>query len=287
MTVRLVTDSTSYIDEITKEDLDIKTVHLCVQFPDESFDETTRPHEYIYKKIAADNVIPTSSQPTLGQIYDVFREIVARGEEVLGIFLSARMSGTYDSALSARQMVMEEFPQARIEVFDSKTNCMAMGIQVIEAAIAAQAGKKMEDVIATARCIREKIRFYFVPASLEYLIKGGRIGGASALIGNLLQIRPILYVNDGMTDVFERVRGTRRAINRMLNILSDDAKKYGLKHLLVHHIDADKQASELAEILSRQYNRVVPAFSIGPAIGLHVGPGTVAIVYCLGSGTNE
>jgi DegV family protein with EDD domain len=223
---------------------------LSVQFPDESFDEFARPNDYIYKKIDKGNVIPTSSQPTLGQICDVFREIVARGEEVLGIFLSARMSGTYTSALSARKIIMEEYPQARIEVFDSKTNCMAMGIQVIEAAIAARSGKKMEDVIETARHIRDKIRFYFVPASLEYLIKGGRIGGASALIGNLLQIRPILYVNDGMTDVFERVRGTRRAINRMLSILSEDAGKYGLKHLLVHHINDYKQGEELANTLA-------------------------------------
>lgn len=280
MTVRLVTDSTSYIDANIQKELNIKTVHLSVHFPNESFEETARPYEYIYTKIAADNIIPTSSQPALGQIYAVFREIVARGEEVLGIFLSSQMSGTYDSALSARQMVMEEYPQARIEVFDSKTNCMALGIHVIEAALVAKAGKKMEEVVETARHISEKIRFYFVPASLEYLIKGGRIGGASALIGNLLQIRPILYVNDGMTDVFERVRGTRKAINRMLSILNEDAKKYGLKHLLVHHINADKQGGELAGILSRQYDRKVPALPIGPVIGLHVGPGTLAIVYC-------
>jgi DegV family protein with EDD domain len=175
---------------------------------------------------------------------------------------------------------MEEYPQARIEVFDSKTNCMAMGIQVIEAAIAAKAGKKMEDVIETARCIREKIRFYFVPASLEYLIKGGRIGGASALIGNLLQIRPILYVNDGMTDVMGRIRGTRKAINHMLSILNDDAKNYGLRHLMVHHIHDPKQGQELAERLAAQYNRIVPSLPVGPVIGAHVGPGTVGIVYC-------
>ncbi|MGI5921991.1 MAG: DegV family protein [Syntrophomonadaceae bacterium] len=279
MAVKLVTDSTSYLDEDTRRDLDITTVLLSVHFPDESFDETAVPHDYIYQKIARDNTIPTSSQPTLGQIYDVFKEIVARGEEVLGIFLSARMSGTYESALSAREMIMEEYPQARIEIFDSQTNCMALGIQVIEAALAAKAGKKMEEIIEITRHIKEKVRFYFVPASLEYLIKGGRIGGASALIGNLLQIRPILYVNDGMTDVFERIRGTRKAIQRMISVLNEDARKYGLKHLLVHHINDDKQGSELAAALSQQFNRQVPALAIGPVIGLHVGPGAVGIVY--------
>ncbi|NLK51360.1 MAG: DegV family protein [Syntrophomonadaceae bacterium] len=279
MAVKLVTDSTSYIDENTQKNLDIKVVHLSVHFPDESFDETMVPYDYFYEKIEKDDIIPTSSQPTLQEIYDVFKEIIVRGEEVLGIFLSAKMSGTYASALMAKKMIMEEYPKACIEVIDSKTNCMAMGIQVIEAAMAAKSGKKMKEVIETAQRIMERVRFYFVPASLQYLIKGGRIGGAAALIGSLLHIRPILFVNDGMTDVFERVRGTHRAINRMLSLLNEDAKKYGLKHLLVHHINDDQQGRKLADKLRQQYNRDIPVLPIGPVIGLHVGPSAVAIVY--------
>lgn len=278
--IKLVTDSTSYIDENTRRDLDIKTVHLSVHFPDESFDENGVSYDYFYNKIDQDDVIPTSSQPSLGQIYNVFKEIVERGEDVLGIFLSARMSGTYGSALSAKKMIMDKYPGARIEVVDSKTNSMAMGIQVIEAAMAAKAGKQMEEVLETVQSIMKRIHFYFVPASLKYLIKGGRIGGAAALIGSLLQVRPILYVNDGMTDVLEKVRGTRKAVNRMLSLLSEDAKKHGLKHLLVHHINDEKQGHELAEYLSRLYKCPVPALSIGPVIGLHVGAGTIGIVYC-------
>lgn len=279
MTVNLVTDSTSYIDEITQKNLNINILPLSVHFPDESFDETEVPYEYFYNKIEKDHVIPSSSQPTLGQIYASFKEIVERGNEVLGIFLSSKMSGTYDSALSAKQMIMEEYPQARIEIMDSKTNSMALGFQVIEAAIAAQAGKMMEEVVAAACHVRERIHFYFVPASLQYLIKGGRIGGASAIIGSLLHVRPILYVNDGMTDVFDRVRGTNNAVRRMLSLLEADAKKYGIKHLLVHHINDEKRGQELAEKLSLQYNRKVTSLPLGPVIGLHVGPGTLSIVY--------
>ena len=279
MAVKLVTDSTAYIDQKTQKDLDIKIVHLSVHFPDESFDETMVPYDYFYQKIEKDKVIPTSSQPTLKEIYEVFKKIILRGEEVLGIFISAKMSGTYALALSAKQMLMEEYPKARIEILDSKNNCMALGIQVIEAAMAAKSGKKMLEVIAIAQNIMKRIRFYFVPASLEYLIKGGRIGGASALIGSLLQIRPILYVNDGMTDVLERVRSTRKAIDRMLKLLNDDVKKHGLKHLVVHHINDDQQGRALADKLGKLYNRDVPVLPIGPVIGLHVGPGTVGIVY--------
>lgn len=279
MKVKLVTDSTSYIDENTLKELDIKTVNLTVNFPDESFTESLVPYDYFYKKIEKSSTIPTSSQPTLGEIYNTFKEIVCRGEAVLGVFLSSKMSGTYATALSAKQMILEKYPNAIIHIMDSKTNCMAMGIQVIEGAIVARAGKKMEEVIQTVEYVSKRVQFLFVPASLQYLIKGGRIGGASALIGSLLQIRPILYVNDGMTDVMSRIRGTHKAINHMLNILNDDAKNYGLRHLMVHHIYDAKQGNNLAEKLAAQYNRQVSALPVGPVIGAHVGPGTVGIVY--------
>lgn len=281
MAVKLITDSTSYIDAATQQDLDIKVVSLSVHFPDESFDETRVAYDYFYNKIEKDNVIPTSSQPTPDSIYSAMKTAVDQGDDVLGVFLSAKMSGTFDTAMSARQMVLEEYPQARIEIIDSKTNCMSMGLQVVEAALAARAGKTMEELLTIVHQVSSRVRFYFVPASLQYLIKGGRIGGAAALIGSLLQIRPILYVNDGMTDVFDRVRGTRKAVNRMLQKLDEDVKKHGIKHLLVHHISDEENGRELAEHLSRKYNREVRALSIGPVIGLHVGPGTIGIVYCL------
>ncbi len=280
MTVKLVTDSTSYIQDQTLQDLDIKIVSLAVSFPDGSFDEDTVDYNDFYERIQREGIIPTSSQPSVGTIIDTFREIILRGEEVLGIFISAKMSGTYECALQAKKALLEEYPQACIEVLDSKTNCMALGLQVVEAAAAAQAGKKMEEVMQIAQDIRDKVRFYFVPATLDYLIKGGRIGGASALLGSLLKIRPILYVNDGMTDVEEKVRGTKAAIKRIMQLLQQDAAKYGLKHLLVHHIHDYERGMELAHNLSHLYQRQVPAYSIGPVIGLHVGPGTVGVVYC-------
>jgi DegV family protein with EDD domain len=190
------------------------------------------------------------------------------------------MSGTHDSALRAKKLVLEKYPRARIEILDSKTNCMALGLQVIEAAIAAQAGKRMEEVMEAARNIADKVQFYFVPASLKYLQKGGRIGGASALIGSLLKIRPILYVNNGITDLLEKVRGTRSAVKRMTEVLNQEVKMRGLRHLLVHHINDEHAGKDLAACLGREYGREVASFPIGPVIGLHVGPGTVGIVFC-------
>ena len=138
-----------------------------------------------------------------------------------------------------------EFPEARIEIVDSYTNCMALGLQVIAAAEAAKAGGSMEDALQAAADTRSRVHFYFVPETLEYLKKGGRIGTASALLGSILQIRPILTVDmeKGMTHLVEKTRGNAAAIRRMLEMLEEDYRKKGLKQLIVHHINAATKAA--------------------------------------------
>jgi DegV family protein with EDD domain len=280
MSVKIVSDSTSYIDASVQRELDIGIISLSVSFPDESFKETEVDYDYFYNKIEREGIIPTSSQPAQGEIQEVFANIVSRGEAVLAIFLSSDMSGTYASALSARDMVLQEYPSARIEVVDSRTNCLAMGITVMEAAKAAQEGKSLEEILELVHQTMKRVKFYFVPAGLEYLKKGGRIGGAAALLGSILNLKPILYVEDGKTALLERVRGSRAAIERLLNLLENDFKSYGLKNVMVHHISCPDKAAELAQVINTRYGLEVSVLPIGPVIGLHVGPGTLSIIYC-------
>jgi len=280
MSLKIVTDSTAYIDPSVQQELDITVIPLSVNFPDESFKETEVDYAYFYDKIDREGIIPTSSQPAQGEIQQVFNNIISKGNDVLAIFLSSEMSGTYHSALSARDMIREEYPAARLEVLDSRTNCMAMGLIVIAAARAAKEGKTIEEAAEAARQTMKRIKFYFVPAGLEYLKKGGRIGGAAALLGSILQIKPILYVDNGKTAVLERARGASAAINRLLNLLDNDYKKYGLKNVMVHHISCPDKAAELAQTINARYSLEVSVLPIGPVIGLHVGPGTLAIIYC-------
>lgn len=280
MAVKLVTDTTSYIDETTQHELDITVIPLQVSFPDESFKENEVNYDYFYSKIEQTGVIPHSSQPSPGELYDAFEKLVSKGSEVLAVFISAKMSGTYQTALNVKDKLLQKYPQAKIEVLNSCTNCMAMGLSVIEAAKAARDGKNLNEVIETAQNILKRVRFYFIPTTLEYLKKGGRIGGAAALIGSILSIRPILYVKNGETALLESVRGTGRAIKKMLHLLDADCKNYGLKSVLVHHIHAPEKATEMAQEIIKRYNVEVPLMSIGPVIGLHVGPGAIGIVYC-------
>lgn len=280
MAIHIITDSTSYIDEDTQTSLDIIVVPLNVHFHDESFAENQVAYDYFFNRIINEHIIPSSSRPATGSFYNIFADIAAQGDEILGIFMSAKMSGTYQTALNAKIMVMEKYPEARIEIIDSKTTCMALGLQVMEAAQAVRSGKSMDETISAVQDIKERIHLYYVPASMQYLIKGGRVGGAAAIIGSLLNVCPILYVNNGMTDVYGRYRGNEYAMKQMLGVLDADAKMFGLSHLLVHHIYAMEKGQNLADKLGQEYQRQVSNKPLGPVIGLHVGPGTLAIVYC-------
>lgn len=282
MAIKVISDSTSYIDPDTQKELDIELIPLSVNFPDEQFLETEVDYDYFYNNIEQTGVIPTSSQPSLGDIIEKFREIAAHGDDILAIFISSAMSGTYETALKAREKVLQEFPQVQIDIMDSYTNCMALGMQVVAAAREIKQGASLHTALQAAQYVRERVRFYFVPETLKYLKKGGRIGTASALLGTILNIRPILTVDmkTGMTHLMEKTRGTSAAIKRMLKFLEEDWEKYGLREILIHHINAPEKAENLRDMLMERYDMQVDIRSIGPVIGLHTGLGTVGFVYC-------
>ncbi len=281
MAVRIFTDSTAYISVDQQVELGIRVIPLSVHFSDESFEETQVDYDYFYGKIEKTGEIPTSSLPPVGDMYSDFKEIVQSGNEVLAIFISSAMSGTYQTAVSVKEQLIQEIPGARIEVLDSRTNCMALGLQVLEAARCIKAGQRIDSAIQAAENTRERVHFYFVPETLEYLRKGGRIGTASALLGTILKIRPILTVDmkAGMTHLWGKARGTAAAVQRMLELLEADARRYGLREIIVHHINAPERAAQLKRQLTDKYHCPITICTIGPVIGLHTGLGTIGIVY--------
>jgi DegV family protein with EDD domain len=279
MRTKIITDSTAYIEPAVQNELDIAVIPLSVHFPDESFRENEVDYDYFYRKIEREGIIPTSSQPPQGEIEAVFRNYITQGHAILAIFISSEMSGTYHSALSARASIEAEYPSAQIEIIDSRTNCMAMGFTVMAAAQAAAQDKELAEIAAVARKNMDRTKFYFVPAGLEYLKKGGRIGGAAALLGSLLQIRPILFVDRGRTELLTKARGTRAALERILGLLESDLRTKAIEKILVHHISCADKALELAAIIKTRYGLQPTISAIGPVIGLHVGPGTLGIVY--------
>mgnify|MGYP000901350447 CR=1 FL=1 len=278
MTVRILTDSTSYIADEIREELDIRVVSLNISFGEESFRETDVSNEEFYPMMEAKG-IPTSSQPAVGEIYQEIEKVVAAGDSLCGIFLSSDMSGTYDTVRMVVGMIKDKYPEAEIEIIDSRSNSMQLGFACIEAARAAKAGKSLAEVKEVTLRNIHRSRFLFIPDNLEYLKKGGRIGGASALIGNLLKIFPILTVEEGKVLVLNKVRHKEKAIRAMVEKMLQDIGQYGLGEIAVHHINCFEEAQGLVKKIKEKITTNVQVVPIGPVIGLHVGPGAIGIVY--------
>jgi len=279
MTVKIVTDSTSYISEELKQRYDISIVSLSVIFESEEFKEIDIKNENFYEKLNKSLNIPTSSQPSLEEMYNILEKQVIDNNEVVGVFLSSEMSGTYSNACLAKSMVIENYPNALIEIIDSRSNCMQLGFAALTGARAACQGKSIDEVVEIVKDNIKRSKFLFIPDTLEYLRKGGRIGGASALIGTVLQIKPILTVIDGKTELFDKVRTKKRAIKAMINKFIEDKTAHGLGDVIIHHINDVEGALAFAKTIEEYIGRKVDIAPIGPVIGTHVGPGALGIVY--------
>ena len=279
MRIKIVTDSTCYIPKDIRESQDISVIPLSVNFPDKSYVEGETDYVEFYEKLSKSDGLPSSSQPSMHSFIQCFEKIVASGNSVVGVFISSLMSGTYSTALSAKEVVLKKYPKAIIEIIDSKSNSMELGFAVIAGAIAAKAEESLKNVTDSIHNVIEKSRFLFVPETLTYLKKGGRIGTASALFGTMLKIRPILTVTDGMTAVFDKVRTKKKAIERIVEFFLEEVKEKGLSQAVIHHINCEEEGKELADYIKSKVNRDIPVYAIGPVIGLHVGPGTIGIAY--------
>ena len=277
--VKVVVDSTAYIPKEMLNENDISVISLNVLLDGKSYREVDLENEFFYKKMDESNEIPKSSQPSIEEMKNVFLSIAKDGYDIVGIFISSKMSGTYSTAHLVRDIVLEEYPNTNIELIDSRSNCMQMGFSAIQAGRAAKKGESIEKVVEEAKKVINSSRFLFVPETLKYLKKGGRIGSASALFGTILQIRPILTVENGETSVYDKVRTKKKAVEVILKKVLDDMTERGLGEVIVHHINCEEEGLNLAKRLEKELKIPVKIQSIGAIIGLHVGPGSIGVAY--------
>lgn len=282
MGVVIVTDSTANIEPSYTELYNIKVVSLSVNFPDLSFKEIEIDNKEFYKLMEKYPAIPTSSQPSPADFYKVFEEAVSQGHSVVGLFISAGLSGTYSSAITASRMIIEKYPQAEIELIDSGATIMQLGYGVLAAAQAAREGDSTDQVARKGRQTLERSRLYFVPKTLEYLKKGGRIGQAAALVGTILKIKPILHLSEGKVAVYDKVRTFEKALNKILGIFDEEYQTYGINDVTVQHINNLNEAHKVAQYIREKYNITPHIVSIRAVIGVHAGPGAVGLSYVVG-----
>lgn len=230
-----------------------------------------------FERLRASEEGATTSQPSIGDFLGVYEPLLEAGREVVSIHLSAGISGTFDAAAQARERLLAEGKGGeRIHVFDSRSACGGTGLSVLAAAAAAAAGAGGAETLARAERAREELKMWFAIDTLEYLRRGGRIGGASALIGSALKIKPILTLEEEITPV-ERVRTRSRSIERLRDY-ARQRHESGLDAWVVQHIQAHEAAAGLVDDC-REIFGCEPAFvsEIGPVIGAHAGPGLLGV----------
>ena len=280
MSIRIIADSTCYLPKEYIDKYNISIVSLNVLLNGKSYREIDLENDWFYKEMAKSSTIPTSSQPSITDFYNVIETQVKKGHDIVGIFLSSDMSGTFSTSNLVKEMILEKYPNANIVMLDSRSNCMHAGYAILEAAKAAADNKSLDEVVSIAKSVIENSKFIFVPDTLDYLKKGGRIGGAAALFGSLLQIKPILTVTDGKTTVLTKVRTKKKAIDKILDTVMEQNLKSPIKGLIVHHINCESEGQELANKLQDKLGiSNIKIQSIGPIIGLHVGPGSIGVAY--------
>jgi DegV family protein with EDD domain len=274
MAVAVVTDTTHYLPPALLADLDVREVSLYV-----GWEGGLRRESEIadlgafYDELRTAATVPATSQPSVGDVLEVYEPLLAEGRDIVSIHLSAGLSGTLGSARQARAATSA--PE-RIEVVDSETGCGGLGLAVLAAARAASDGATRGDVAEAARRAREGLRMWFCVDTLEYLRRGGRVGAAQSWIGGALKIKPILALEREITPI-ERVRTASRAFDRMTEYMEalQDAGRDGWA---IQHIRAQEQADRLAD-RGRALFGTEPLFisEVGPVIGAHVGPGLLGV----------
>lgn len=280
MAVKVIADSTSYIPRARRDALDIRVVSLSSTLDGVTYLDDAEDYSDFYDALAASPNWPTTSQPAVQDLVDLMTERVEAGHEVVGVFISELMSGTYSAALLARDMVRETHPDAVIEVVDGRSNCMELGYAVLAAAEKAAEGGTVDECVAAAKERTLHTRFLFTPLTLEYLRRGGRIGNASALLATLLQIKPVLTVVDGVTDTLAKVRTLQKAHDLIVDTFASDIRdKGGLGEVYVHHIHDVKAGKAFRARIEAIAGRAVELLDIGPGVGAHVGQGTLGVVY--------
>ncbi len=279
--IRIVTDSVASIPVDLQERHHIDVLTLHVNYKGVEHKDAEMDLDAFYQDIydMADNP-PVSSQPSQHELETYFENAAQAGDEVLGVWISSHLSGTYEGAIRAAKAVKERYPDFVFAMIDSTSTGLDEGIPVLEGASAIEEGSDLKQAVQAVLDGIMRTRFLFVPESLTFLQKGGRIGGAAAFIGNLIKLTPILTVRNGEATGIAKARTMKKALAKILEIMQEDAKEHGgLARLAVHYIGSKAPALAWArEHVEPLVDQEVCVLPVSPVIGVHVGP-AIGIVY--------
>ncbi|MGI6684176.1 MAG: DegV family protein [Bacillota bacterium] len=274
--IALVTDSTSDLSSEFIEKHNIHVLPLKVVYQDREYLDRVEinPNE-VYEGLAKE--VPSTSMPSVGEVTELFSKLIREGyQQILSIHISSGLSGTINSV----RLAAANFPSVNIEVIDSRSISMGIGVLVEEAANFIKKGMNLPSVVEKIREIRENLSVIFVVKTLEYLKRGGRIGYVSAAMGSLLDLKPVIAVNEeGKYFTLAKVRGRKKSLDKIIEVVKEAAEKNFLK-LTVMHGDAKEEAKYIFDELKKiKRIKEIGFGEVGPVIGVHTGPGVVGLVF--------
>lgn len=278
--VAIITDSTAYIPDEYINEYNITVVPQVLIWGDEEFMDgiDILPDEF-YARLANAKVMPSTSQVTPQSFIDAYKRLSEQGKDILSILISDKLSGTIASAIQAKEIV----PDAKVEIIDSKTTSMALGYQVLSVARAANQGASMSECVELAKQARECTGVVFAVDTLEFLYRGGRIGGGSRFLGSALNIKPILEVTEGQIEALERVRTRKKSLERLVDLVGERIGGRSPVRVATLHANSPVDARECLNIAEKRFNAIESIFSsVSPVIGTHAGPGTVGLAFMAG-----
>lgn len=279
--VAVVTDSTAYLSKELVTAYGITVVPLVVIWGDEELlDNVDIGPEEFYERLSTAQVMPSTSQVTIQTFADTFKKLHAEGYDILTVVISSALSGTMDSAIQAKKLV----PDANIALVDSQSTSLPLAFMALAAARAAKRGASLQECVQVVEAVRAHTQMFFAVDTLEFLHRGGRIGGASRFLGTALGLKPILYLEDGKVEALEKVRTTKRAHGRLVELINEGVNgKSPINFVGVVHAASEETATQLMNDVEEKFNpHELMLASISPVIGTHTGPGTLGIAYVAG-----
>lgn len=275
MKTAVVTDSTAYLTKEERELYNIHMIPLSVNLEDGTYEEElTITAQQFYDKVRGAKQFPKTTQPPVGKFVELYEQLAKEYDQVVTIHLSSGISGTFDGAMQASQMV------EGIEVFgfDSEVACGPQGLYVIEAAKLAAGGATGEEIVGHLNDLKETMSAYFIADDLGHLQRGGRLSATAALIGGLLQVKPVLHFVDKKIVPFEKIRTRKKAMRRVEELLAEAVQKYDKLQAVVVHANCEDEAQAWLNQLAEKYPTVdFKLCYFGPVIGTHLGEGAIAM----------
>lgn len=275
MTIRIVTDSTADIPPAQAEALGITLVPLTVFFGEEAYlDGVELDNAGFYKKLQASKTLPRTSQPSPAAFQEAYTRLIQEGADgILSIHLSAKLSGTYQSARTARDTLPDDLQKIPIEIVDSQSASAGMSHAILRAADEAQQDLSLEEIKKHALDQLSRGRILAMLDTLEFAHRGGRIGGAKAFLGNMLSVKPIISLKDGSVVPVEQPRTRTKAYTRIAQLISEMGP---LQSITIAESN-EEVGQELAQVLKGIYQDEIPRYKLGAVLGTHTGPGAVAV----------